>query len=116
MDASSTPEAHFSGLTMDDIADIVAHAMSPADLGEYTGTVWLDLQEELVSSVDWTSSSKAVDLTGISVSPAEPSSRFMDTSTCGDGPQARCGDDGFVRATHSDYVHMHSSVVTTTYN
>jgi len=35
---------------------------------------------------------------------------------CGDGPQARQRDDGFVRVTYSDYIHMHSSFVTTTYN
>jgi len=84
LSSDATPhatEAHFSGLATDDIADIVAHTMSPADIEEYAGAAWLDLQEELVTSVDWTSRSKAVDLARISVLPVMSSSRTREAST-----------------------------------
>ena len=73
----------FRSLATDDIADIVAHTMTPADFEEYAGTAWLDLQEELVSSVDWASRTKDIDLAGISVSPIEPTSRLQEASTSG---------------------------------
>ena len=76
-----TQEAHFSGLVTDDIVDLVAHSMTPADIEEYASTAWLDLQEELISSVDWASRTKSTDLASILIMPVEPTSRLQEVST-----------------------------------
>ena len=62
------------------IADIVAGAMTPADLEEYANCTWLDQHNELVSSVNWTEYTKNVDLSAVSMSPAPASTRSCDVS------------------------------------
>ena len=70
-----------TSLATDNIANIVAYAMSPANIEEYAGAAWLDLQKKLVASVDWTSNSKPVDLVTVSVSSVESTFQFKKTST-----------------------------------